>query len=45
VWDGLHELFDEFSGSDRDRVLGETAVDFYGIDQARIAAALALRAE
>ncbi len=38
VWDGLTVLFDELSGADRARVLGETATEFYRIDPARIAA-------
>ena len=39
VWDGLSVLFDELPGSDRTRILGSTAIDFYRINAARIASA------
>lgn len=38
VWQGLTPLFDELSSHDRAAVLGHTAVDFYGIDDSRLAA-------
>jgi L-fuconolactonase len=38
VWDGLAVLFAELSDEDRARILGGTAVDFYGIDPVRLAA-------
>ena len=38
VWDGLAALFAELSNEDRERILGGTAVDFYGIDPVRLAA-------
>ncbi len=43
VWDGLSLLFDELPLGDRVSIVGATAEDFYGIDQTRIAAALASR--
>jgi L-fuconolactonase len=45
VWDALSGLFDELAEPDRDKILGATAIDFYGIDSARLAKAVALRAE
>jgi L-fuconolactonase len=38
VWDGLGVLFAELDASDRDRILGGTAIEFYGIDPARMSA-------
>jgi L-fuconolactonase len=38
VWDGLTVLFDELPDADRARILGETAIEFYRIDPARISA-------
>lgn len=43
VWDALLVLFDEFDEADRTRMLGLNAVEFYGIPQSRIDAALAHR--
>jgi len=37
VWEALHELFAELPQDDRSRILGKTAIEFYGIDAARIA--------
>jgi L-fuconolactonase len=31
VWGGLSQLFDELDSADRDRILGGTAVEFYGL--------------
>lgn len=39
VWDGLNLLFAELDGPDRERVLGDTAIEFYGIDPGRLEAA------
>jgi L-fuconolactonase len=38
VWDGLSVLFAELSDGDRVEILGNTAVEFYGIDPIRLAA-------
>ncbi|MDQ1547956.1 MAG: L-fuconolactonase [Actinomycetota bacterium] len=38
VWDGLTLLFDELPDSDRARILGTTALEFYRIDPRRIEA-------
>jgi L-fuconolactonase len=38
VWDGLAPLFAGLTAPDRGRILGETAIEFYGIDEARLAA-------
>jgi L-fuconolactonase len=43
VWDALRGLCDELAERDRDNILGRTAIDFYRIDSARIAGALAPR--
>jgi L-fuconolactonase len=40
VWAGLTELFGELYESDRARILGETAVEFYRIDPLRLARAV-----
>jgi L-fuconolactonase len=45
VWDGLSQLFDELSTSDRANILGSTAQKFYGIDQVRLAALRPQKAE
>jgi L-fuconolactonase len=36
VWDGLNVLFAELDADDRERVLGDTAIEFYGIDPRRL---------
>lgn len=38
VWDGLQEVFADLAPRDRERIFGETAIDFYQIDPARLAA-------
>lgn len=38
VWNGLSTLFAELSDDERAMILGNTAVEFYGIDPARLAA-------
>lgn len=45
VWDGLQEVFASLDETERERVLGGTAIDFYRLDPQRIAAAVALRGE
>lgn len=42
VWAALRGLCDELAESDRDNILGKTAIDFYGIDSTRVARALAV---
>lgn len=37
VWNGLRPLFDALDAPDRERVLGATAIEFYGLDTARFA--------
>jgi L-fuconolactonase len=36
VWQGLSPLIHELPAADRERVLGGTAAEFYGLDPARI---------
>lgn len=38
VWDGLNVLFAELDTADRERLLGGTAIEFYGIDPGRLEA-------
>jgi L-fuconolactonase len=42
VWDALSLLFSELEPAARASILGATAIEFYGIDPARVAAAQAL---
>ncbi|HEX4057204.1 MAG TPA: amidohydrolase family protein [Galbitalea sp.] len=44
VWDGLRELVSELPQVDQARIWSESAIEFYGIDPARVAAAVAARA-
>lgn len=45
VWDGLHELVSELPEPDQARIWSESAIEFYGIDPARVAAAVAANAK
>jgi L-fuconolactonase len=45
VWDGLHTLISELPSAEQARIWSESAVEFYGIDPARIAAAVAKKTE
>lgn len=38
VWEGLSRLFAELTEADADRLLGGTAIEFYGIDPLRLSA-------
>jgi L-fuconolactonase len=44
VWDGLGVLFAELDAAERELILGETAIEFYGIDPVRVDAARSLDA-
>ncbi|WP_349897517.1 amidohydrolase family protein [Parafrigoribacterium soli] len=45
VWEGLTRIFDGFSADERTAILGATGVEFYGIDESRIDAAIARSSE
>lgn len=45
VFDGLHELISELPPADQARIWSQSAIEFYGIDPTRVAAAVASNAK